>query len=399
MTGLLVHSARLITATSHGDLRDDPAGWVRIRDGVVSATGATGDWAPDGDEVVDASEIGGPGAIITAGLVDIHNHGGATFAFDGSIEEILHAVGAHAAHGVTRIVLSLVSADPRALEAQLTRIAAAGREQPGILGAHLEGPYIDSDRCGAHDPAALHPPEAHELARLLATGVVRQVTLAPELTGGIEAVRQIVAAGSVAAIGHTGADAGTTLRAIDAGASLLTHTFNAMPPVHHRAPGPIGAGAADDRMILEIIADGSHVDRTVVRMLFAAAPGRVALVSDAMAAAAASDGEYLLGAQQVTVRDGLATLHGTSVLAGSTLTLDRALRNVVSWGIPLGAAIASATAVPARAIQRDDLGRLEVGCRGDLVIWDSTLVPRAVWRDGVRIVTDTVAHNDPRVTG
>jgi len=169
--------------------------------------------------------------------------------------------------------------------------------------------------------------------------------------------------------------------------------------VHHRAPGPIGAAAADDRMILEIIADGSHVDPTVVRMLFAAAPGRVALVSDAMAAAAASDGEYLLGAQQVTVRDGLATLHGTSTLAGSTLTLDRALRNVVSWGIPLGAAIASATAVPARAIQRDDLGRLEVGCRGDLVIWDSALVPRAVWRDGIRIVMDTDAHDDPRVAG
>lgn len=399
MTGLLVHSARLVTTDSHGEIRDEPVGWVRIREGVVSATGAADGWAPDGDEVIDASQIGGPGAIITSGLVDIHNHGGATFAFDGTVHDIMQAVSAHATLGVTRIVLSLVSAPPGILEAQLDRIAAARREQPGILGAHLEGPYINIDRCGAHDPGALRAPQAEELARLLATQVVQQVTLAPELTGGIEAVRQIVAAGCVAAIGHTNADADTTIRAIDAGASLLTHTFNAMPPVHHREPGPIGAAAGDDRVILEVIADGRHVDHRVIRLLFAAAPGRVALVSDAMAAAAASDGDFMLGTQQVTVANGVATLHGTDILAGSTLTLDRALRNVVAWGIPLGVAIASATAVPAKAIGRDDLGRLDVGCRGDLVIWDSALHPRAVWRDGVRITPATRTNQKGATAG
>jgi N-acetylglucosamine-6-phosphate deacetylase len=384
MTGLLVHSGRLITAADGRHL-DVPAAWVRIRDGRVVATGWGDGWSADGDDVVDARRLGGEGAVITPGLVDIHNHGGATFSFDGDAEGVSAALAAHAGRGVTRVVLSLVSAAPDALLQQLDRLEALHEREAGIVGVHLEGPYIDHGHCGAHDPAVLRAPDPAELDRLLAHGIVRQVTVAPELEGGLNAVRQIVAAGVVAAIGHTDADADTVDRAMDAGATLLTHAFNAMPPLHHRAPGPIGAAAPDDRMTLEIIADGHHVDPRVVRMLFAAAPGRVALVSDAMAGAAAADGDYLLGSLAVTVAHGAATLRGTGVLAGSTLTLDQAVRNAVSWGIPLTDAVAAATAVPAHAIGRDDLGRLADGSRGDLVVWDAELRPRGVWRDGVPV--------------
>lgn len=386
MSGLLVHSGRLVTAGADGSARDEPVSWVRIRDGLVTATGTTDDWTADGDEIVDARVYGGRNAIITPGLVDIHNHGAATFSYDGTPDEIVQAVDAHARHGVTRIVLSLVSAPVDVLEAQLKRILGVSRGHAGILGAHLEGPFIDSDHRGAHDPAALRSPEPENLGRLLATGIVQQVTLAPELEGGLEAIRQVVAAGAVSAIGHTGADAATTVRAIDAGATLLTHAFNAMPPLHHRAPGPIGVAATDDRVVLEVIADGHHIDPRVIQMLFASSPGRLALISDAMAGAAAADGRYNLGTQKVTVTNGYAVLDGTKTLAGSTLTLDRALRNVVSWGIPLATAVVSATAVPARAIGRSDLGRIDEHCRGDLVIWDDHLTPRAAWRDGDQVI-------------
>jgi len=294
-------------------------------------------------------------------------------------------LAAHARHGVTRVVLSLVSAPIARLVAQAERIGALMPERPGILGVHLEGPFLDTAHCGAHDPAALQPPTAEALDRLLGTGVVRQMTLAPELDGGLAAVRRIVQAGAVAAVGHTDADAGTTREAIEAGATLLTHAFNAMPPLHHRAPGPVGVALADARMTLEVIADGHHLDPVVVTMLMRAAPGRVALVSDAMAAAAAPDGAYALGAADVEVRDGVARLRGTQVLAGSTLTLDQAVRNLVGYGVPLATAVAAATAVPADVIGRPDLGRLGTWDPADVVLWTADLVPQAVWRTGVRI--------------
>ncbi|WP_104087997.1 N-acetylglucosamine-6-phosphate deacetylase [Cryobacterium sp. N19] len=392
MAGLLIHSARRIAADANDAPTDDDDGWVLIRNGFVVATGTGSDWAPAvsaGDETVDARAIAGPGAILTPGLVDIHNHGGGGHSYDESAEGIAVAVATHARHGVTRVVLSLVSASVDTLVAQVDRIAALRQQIPGIVGVHLEGPFLDQAHKGAHNPAALIAPAPVALARLLASGIIRHITIAPELTGGIDAVRQISKAGIAPAIGHTAVDAETFQRAVDAGATLLTHTFNAMPPLHHRLVGPIGVAIDDSRVTLEIIADGHHVDPRIVAMLFRAAPGRVALVSDAMAAAASPDGAYRLGDididVDVDVGGGVAHVQGTDVIAGSTLTLDRAVRNAVRYGIPLPAAVAAATLIPASAIGCETLGRLTPGSHGDAVIWTSGLVPMAVWRDGALV--------------
>ena len=388
MTGLLVHSARLVATDAQGAPSDTPDAWVLLRDGLVHAAGTGDSWRDTvraGDEIVDAGEVAGPGAILTPGLVDIHTHGGGGGDTGGDAADIARALAVHARHGVTRVVLSLVSAPVEDLVARLERIAALQETQPGIVGVHLEGPFLDPGHCGAHDPAVLQAPTPAALDRLLGTGVVRQVTLAPELDGGLAAVRRIRASGAVAAVGHTDADAATVHAAIEAGATLLTHAFNAMPPLRHRAPGPVGIALADERMTLEVIADGHHVDPVVVGMLFRAAPGRVARVSDAMAAAGAPDGAYTLGPLEVDVADGVARIRGTGVLAGSTLTLDQAVRNVVGYGVPLPAAIAAATAVPASAIGRPDLGRVRPGNPGDLVLWARDLRPMATWRGGIRV--------------
>lgn len=381
---LLLRNARVITGTS----AEIERGWVLLARGVVREVGA-GDPPPSVvsavTDVVDVREVAGPGALVTPGLVDIHTHGGGGSAFEDpdaatAVDRIL---GVHAAHGVTRVVASLVSAAPPALEQTIGALSAAAR--PGLLGIHLEGPCLDVDHRGAHAPWALRDPSSLDVARLTAAGSLAQITIAPELPGALDLIRAFVAAGVRVAVGHTGADAATTREAIAAGATLLTHAFNAMPPLHHRAPGPVGVALADEAMILELIADGTHVDPSLFVPLFRAAPGRIALVSDAMAAAGSPDGDYRLGDLAVTVAGGIARLRDTGTIAGSTLTLDRAVRTVVATGVPLVQAIEAATCVPARAIGRSDVGRLHPGCRGDVVLWSAGLEPAVVWRDGVRI--------------
>ncbi|MCM3503199.1 amidohydrolase family protein [Microbacterium sp. P26] len=386
---LLIHGARVITGAGGVVVRETPRGWVHIGDGVVREVGE-GDApraAPVDADVVDAEALVGPGALLTAGLVDIHNHGGGGASFDDpdAAAAVDRIIGVHARHGVTRLVASLVSAAPSALERTMRALRVAADDRPGLLGIHLEGPCLDVDHRGAHAPWTLRHPSSLDVERLTSAGDLVQVTIAPELPGALELIRELVGAGVRVAMGHTGADAATTRAAIAAGASLLTHAFNAMPPLHHRAPGPVGAALADDVVTLELIADGTHVAPELFAPLFRAAPGRIALVSDAMAAAGSPDGDYRLGDLAVIVCDGVARLRETDTIAGSTLTLDRAVRTVVASGVPLTDAVAAATLVPARAVGRSDLGRLQPGCRGDVVLWNALLEPTAVWRDGIRI--------------
>jgi N-acetylglucosamine-6-phosphate deacetylase len=353
-------------------------GWVLLDGDLIAATG-TGP-PPAADRRVDLA-----GAWLTPGFVDLHAHGGGGHAFDDGPGSIRAALAVHRAHGTTRSVPSLVAAPLDRLEASLAGIAEVAADDPTVLGAHLEGPFLAPSRCGAHDPAHLRPPDPADVSRLVdaARGTLRQVTLAPELPGALEAIPVLVEAGAVVAVGHTEADLALTRRAFDAGARLLTHAFNAMPGLGHRAPGPVGAALADDRVTLELVLDGHHVHPTVAALLFAGAPGRIALVTDAMAGAGAGDGDYRMGGLDVAVREGRATVAGSGVLAGSTLTQDEALRTAIAAGVPPVQAVTALTAAPARVLGLGHrLGRIAAGFAADLVVLDADWRVRRVWAAG-----------------
>jgi N-acetylglucosamine-6-phosphate deacetylase len=369
----LVHSVRLVD-----DGRVTPDAWVLFAEGRVAATG-TGAGRPGADD-----EIDGEGGCLTPGFVDIHGHGGAGRSYDDGPDAILAARALHLAHGTTSAVVSLVTAGVDDLVSRVAMVADLAGTDPTILGSHLEGPFLDPGHKGAHDAAFLRGPDAASTDRLLAAGrgTIRQITLAPELPGAFEAIEKFVSHGVAVAVGHTDADADAARQAFDAGATLLTHAFNAMRGIHHRAPGPVVAALRDPRVTIEIVADGVHVDLDLAATVFAAAPDRVTLVTDAMAAAGAGDGDYELGGLAVSVSGGVARLAGDGTIAGSTLTQDEALRRVVAAGVDLAAAVSAVTSTPARAIGRPDLGRLSVGSPADAVLLDDDLRVQRVWSTG-----------------
>jgi N-acetylglucosamine-6-phosphate deacetylase len=323
---------------------------------------------------------------LTPGLIDIHNHGGAKASYGEGDDAIRTATRLHRQHGTTRQLLSLVTAAPDDLIAQLEIAAAASTRDPTILGVHFEGPFLSRKYCGAHDPALLRDPDPDLVERLLsaADGTLLQVTMAPERANFAKAAGMFREAGVVVATGHTAATYEQTQASIEEGASLLTHAFNGMPGVHHRAPGPVLAFVVDPSVWLEVIGDGVHVRPEVIRMLCELAPGRVALVSDAMAAAGAGDGRYRLGNLDVEVAHGIARVIGGSSIAGSTLTLDAAVAYAVQTvGLEPLAAVEAATVIPARILGVDDhFGRLEPGYPGDAVLFDNDWQVRSVWIDG-----------------
>jgi N-acetylglucosamine-6-phosphate deacetylase len=378
----LVHSVRLLGCASVDSDRHDA--WALFDGGRVATVGA-GSELPSADETVDGDD-----GCLVPGFVDIHTHGGAGASFDDGADAVAAARAVHRAHGTTRSVLSLITAPMDELTARVAMVAELSALDPTILGSHLEGPFLDPDHKGAHTESLLRAPDAASVDRLLEAGrgTIRQVTLAPERPGAFDAIRRFVDAGVAVAVGHTDADAETTRRAFDAGATLLTHAFNAMRGIHHRAPGPVVAGLRDDRVTLELIADGVHVDLDLIATMFAAAGDRVALITDAMAAAGAADGRYDLGGLAVQVTDGVARLEEGGSIAGSTLTQDAALRNVVHAGVPLETAVHAVSTQPARAIGRADLGTLDIGSLADAVLLGSdaaaedALAVRRVWVAG-----------------
>jgi N-acetylglucosamine-6-phosphate deacetylase len=380
MTSTLISGARLV---SGGTIADDA--WVLL-DGARVAE--VGQGTPPADLVAD-SRVDAHGAWLTPGFVDIHCHGGGGASFDDGEQAIQTALATHRAHGTTRHVLSLVTASIDRLAERLGAVVAVADRDPLVLGAHLEGPFLDVGHKGAHDPELLRDPAADAVGRLLEAGHghIVQVTIAPELPGAEAAIERFVAAGVVVAVGHTDADYEQTKHAFEAGATIVTHAFNAMNGIHHRAPGPIAAATGTPGVMLELICDGVHVHPEVMRMLFAAAPGRIALVTDAMAAAGSADGDYILGSLAVEVRDGIARLAGGGSIAGSTLTLDAALRRAVTEvGVPVEAAVAALTETPAAAIGRGaEFGRLAPGFAADAVLLDDDFTVTHVWAAGDRV--------------
>ena len=287
------------------------------------------------------------------GYLDIHCHGGGGHAFGDTDAGTRAAFSAHHAHGTEELVASLVSLRLDELDRAMDVIRVAMTHQRGIIGVHLEGPFLAPQRRGAHDPAALAEPTPEMVGDILdiVGDDLRQITIAPELPGAMEAIRAFRRVGAVVAVGHTMADAATTTAAFEAGASLLTHGFNAMAGIGARAIGPVGAAIADPLAHIELIADGIHVNPTLIRTLFSVVPERIVLVTDAMAAAGSASGRYRLGSLDVEVTDdGRAVLAGTDTLAGSTLTLDRAVEVCVAAGVPRAQAEAAASTTPRRLI-------------------------------------------------
>ena len=374
---MLLIAATVIT----GDELLQP-GWLQVEGGSVTAVGAGN---PPRAADVDLGE-----AIVVPGFVDMHVHGGGGGAFPtGEQDQANVAVELHRRHGTTSSVASLVTASP----ADLLRTVAVMAEltQDGLLaGTHLEGPWLSNERPGAHEQPQLRDPDPAELDRVFAAGrgTIRMVTLAPERPGGLDAVRRVVDAGAIAAVGHTDATYDQARTAIEAGATVGTHLFNAMRPVHHREPGPVIALLEDPRVTVELITDGVHLHPALYRdAASVAGPDRVALVTDAMAAAGMADGAYRLGALDVTVAGGVARITGSDTIAGSTATMDHIFRYAVAHaGLPfldaVRAAVRQTSTIPAAVLGLDDVGQLTPGRRADLVVLDGVLQLRAVMRAG-----------------
>ncbi len=354
-------------------------GWVAVSDGRIAGVGSG---TPPSGEHVDVG-----GALVVPGFIDTHCHGGGGASFTSlDPEELLTAVRAHRRHGTTTMLASLVS-DPvdilREQVAALREIVQDGE----VAGIHLEGPFISKARCGAHDPETLLEPDTGTVEKLLRAGqgAIRMVTIAPELHGGVKAVRQLAESGVIAAIGHTDGVEEQLLPAIDAGASVATHLFNGMRPLHHREPGPVGALLDDERITIELICDLVHLHPTVVRLAAKhAGRNRTVLITDAMSATDAADGRYTLGRLEVDVHDGVATLADNGSLAGSTLTMDTAFRNLVG-GAKLGIldAVHATSQRPAELLGiAGHTGMLCTGYVADIVVLDQNLRPSKVLRRG-----------------
>ncbi|MFD3745978.1 N-acetylglucosamine-6-phosphate deacetylase [Nocardia sp. NPDC058633] len=335
--------------------------------------------------------------LVLPGLIDLHCHGGAGFGFPNADAQGARVAAAHhRGQGTTGLLGSLVSDQPEVLVTQAAMLADLV-EDGELLGVHLEGPFLNATRCGAQDPAAIIPgdPSLFERIYAAARGTVRSMTLAPETTHFDELLAAMRRRAVLPSLGHTDADAATTAARIAeaSGAPITaTHLFNGMPALHHRSPGPVAAclaAAGRGEMVVELIADSVHLAAETVAMVFdTVGPDQIALVSDAMAAAGMSDGDYRLGALDVQVHGGvarLATVDGSpGAIAGGTARLVDVLRwTVFEVGIPLSDAVISATRTPARALGLEgERGSLTVGARADILVTDQSLRPRRVFVAG-----------------
>jgi N-acetylglucosamine-6-phosphate deacetylase len=332
---------------------------IEVSQGLISAISY--DCTVEADRLITGTLI--------PGFVDIHCHGGGGFYFsDVDATNIEKARHAHRKRGTTTLLASLVTQPIGVLEEEIQRLIPLVNK--GVFaGIHLEGPYLSEARCGAHQPDLLRSPEIEELSALIdcGAGTIVMVTLAPELDGGIEAIKYLTSRSVKVALGHSQASAATTAEAFKAGASLITHFTNGMPKLED-ASGTITASALSASDIpLEIILDGAHLSDATLTAVKGSGKNRIILVTDAISAAGGADGHYQIGGLDVSVENGIARLDSNSSLAGSTLTMDIAFRNLLNSGSSLSEAVNAASTLPARTLGLNDVGSISVGKKAHLL--------------------------------
>jgi N-acetylglucosamine-6-phosphate deacetylase len=345
----------------------------------VAAAVVDGTLVP-GDVEVSEGRVTGVGlaapagaGIAVPGFVDlqVNGFGGVDF-LDADADGYRRAGEALLETGVTSYLPTLITSPEEHLLAAMREVPAGGAPRPRVLGVHLEGPFLSPSRLGAHMASSRRNPDLALLTRLLDGGPVRLMTLAPELPGAGELIDALIARGVRVSLGHSDATVEQANEAFDRGVRTVTHLFNAMRPFRHRDPGIIGAALAREDVIVQIIVDGIHLAPETAQVVWRAASGRIALVTDAITAAGLSDGSFSFGDLDVSVHDG--TVRGPDgVLAGSVLTMIEAVRNFHALGVPLPEAVAAATSVPAAILGLDDVGRLAPGRPADLVVLSDRL--------------------------
>lgn len=356
-----------------------------------------GDVTVEDGRVVDVGLPGGPhGLIAIPGLVDIqiNGYGGVDF-LSAMTEDYLSAGEALLLTGVTAYQPTFItSAEATTVEAlralRALRALPAGGVGPRVIGAHLEGPFLSAERPGMHPVEHMRAADVELLDRLLDAGPVTEMTIAPELPGAGALIRRLRERGVVVSAGHTNATAEEASRGFDLGIAGLTHVFNAMRPLLSRDPGVAGAALTRPDVVVKMIVDGHHLARETVQLVWACAAGRVALITDAMAAAGVGGGTFQFGEIEVELEAGAAPMLEDGTLAGSVLTMIDAVRNLHALGVPFERAVGAATEVPARLLGRDDIGVLEPGGPADIVVLDDRLEIQAVLCAG----TDNVVVRD-----
>jgi N-acetylglucosamine-6-phosphate deacetylase len=385
MSTILLHPARALTPTI-----EVPDAGILIRDGVIEAIGPReGMTLPSG-----AAEVSAPDQTAIPGFIDVHIHGaGGHDVMEGTAEAMSTVAKTLARHGTTSFVATTVTASPddtcRSVEGiarYITQQFAELQTKADVLGIHYEGPFINKARRGVHPAEWVQLPSAELLQRLLqaAAGNARILTIAPELLGAVPCMHAARDAGVVVAMGHTDATYEQARSGIAHGARHAVHVYNAMRPFSHRDSGVIGAVLTSSEVTAELIADGVHVEEAAMRLLLQAkGAGRVILISDGLSATGMPDGKYMLGKLEVTVSGGVCR-NAEGKLAGSTLTLDRALRNVVGLGISLPDAVRMLTANPAKLLGIEfKKGALRTGADADIVLLDEKLQVTNVWTRGL----------------
>jgi len=386
---MLIAAEHLLTAETKADHVSGP-GFVEVTGGVIGAVGT-------GRRRADVTL---PDGYLLPGLIDLQVNGYYGVEFQIADAASWARVTARLPEtGTTSCMPTMITAPVSSLAEALRTAATFVPDLPAdgarVLGVHTEGPFIALSRRGAHNEKWITDPTQSAVTELseAGRGLLRLVTIAPELPGALPAIEQLSAAGVLVSVGHSDATAAQVAAAAERGARMVTHLFNAQRPLGHREPGVVGQALTDERLTSGLIADLHHVAQAVCGLAFRAAPGRIALVTDAVAAAGMPPGEYLLGGELIKLPagDGAPPLRGDGTIAGSALRMDRAVANAVRCGLSLPAAVAAATRIPADLIGRPDLGRLRPGAAADLVWLSPELRTRATWIAGRLVYTDGAA--------